>query len=148
MIFPAHFTQTQMTTQSLTFLANDLENAAEAIRAVLAGTATQSHLDEIKQHTDSHGYRLTFGTLDEVRCFSCGEMNWGLQWSEHGCPTCTKHNEENKFCWSCDTWFPIAEFKGPPYFCKHSQGMETPEDNDVCRECQSERNAQDIAARF
>ena len=140
MIFPAHFTQTQRTSQSLTFLANDLENAAAAIRAVLAGNSDQSTLDTIKQHTDSEGYHLTFGTLAEVRCFSCGAMNWGLQWSYHGCPTCTKHNEENRFCPSCEQWYPLTEFKGSPYYCHQSEGMETPEDDDLCRECRRDEN--------
>ena len=41
MIFPNHFTQTQRTTAALESMAMNLENAAEAIRAVLAKTTTE-----------------------------------------------------------------------------------------------------------
>jgi predicted amidophosphoribosyltransferase len=47
---------------------------------------------------------------------------------------------EQKKCPSCEEWFPLSEFQNPAYYCHQSQGMETPEDNDVCRECLREQN--------
>lgn len=141
MIFPNHFTQTQRTTASLEELAMNLESAAAAVRAVIAQTATKLDIEEITTRTTGDGYDLIFGSLSEVRCFSCGAMNWGLKWSDHGCPTCTKHNEENKFCASCERWFPNAEFEHP-FYCHQSDGMES-ETTEVCTECLREQNEAD-----
>jgi hypothetical protein len=45
-----------------------------------------------------------------------------------------------KQCSCCLEWFPRSEFQGSPYYCPHSQGMETEEDSDVCRECHRDLN--------
>ncbi len=146
MIFPNHFTQTQRTVFSLEQLASNLGNAADAVRAVLAKTATESHLDEIKQHTTSDGYSLCFGTLDEVRCPSCGDMEWSLSFDTDGyCAKCQAHNAENRACPSCERWFPNAEFEHP-FYCHQSDGTES-ETTELCRECLREQNESEGSAQ-
>ena len=48
-----------------------------------------------------------------------------------------------KQCPSCEEWFPLSEFQGSPYYCHHSEGMETPEPSEVCIECLREQNEPD-----
>ena len=38
-------------------------------------------------------------------------------------------------CVRCREVYPISEFQNPAYYCHQSEGMETPEDNEECREC-------------
>lgn len=45
-----------------------------------------------------------------------------------------------KQCPSCEEWFPLGEFQGSPYYCHHSEGMETSEPSDVCTECLRDEN--------
>lgn len=46
-------------------------------------------------------------------------------------------------CPSCRRWYPVSEFQNAPYYCRHSEGMETPEDNEECRACIQDANAHD-----
>ena len=117
MIFPNHFTQTQRATATLETMAMNLENAAEAIRATLDGTAQDYHLNTIGEHMTSDSYGLSFTSFGEVRCPSCGVIDWtrGQGDPKEGlCPSCATHRNENKFCRSCETWFPNAEFQNSP----------------------------------
>ena len=144
MIFPNHFTQTQEATAALETMAMNLENAAEALRAVLAGNAQDYHMSAIGEHMTSDSYGLSFLGFGHVRCPSCGAIDWTCgkaDKAEGFCPTCQEHNDNNKFCRSCETWFPNAEFEHP-FYCQQSEGMES-ETADACRECLREQNEQD-----
>lgn len=146
MIFPNFYTQTMRATATLEIMAAQLENAAAALRAVLDGTAEDYHLNTIGEHMTGDSYGLSFNGFGEVRCPSCGVIDWTRGQgdpAEGFCPSCAKHRNENKFCRSCETWYPNAEFQNSPYYCRHSEGMETPEDNEVCRECLREQNEPD-----
>ncbi len=151
MIFPAHFTQTQRATATLESMASNLENTAAALRAVLAGTAESYDMNTIGEHMTSDSYGLSFIGFGEVRCPSCGVIDWtrGEGDPQEGfCPACAKHRNENRFCTSCEQWYPNAEFKNQPYYCHQSQGLETPEDNELCRECTREQNEPDTCAHL
>ncbi|WP_395138284.1 hypothetical protein [Armatimonas sp.] len=144
MIFPNHFTQTQRATATLETMAMNLENAAEAIRATLAGNAQDYHLNTIGEHMTSDSYGLSFSGFGEVRCPSCGVIDWtrGQGDTQEGfCPKCATHRNENKFCSSCERWFPNAEFEHP-FYCEASQGTES-ETSEICRECLREQNEAD-----
>ena len=145
MIFPNHFTQTQRATATLETMAMNLENAAEAIRATLANAAQDYHLNTIGEHMTSDSYGLSFSGFGHVRCPSCGAIDWtrGQGDTQEGfCPKCATHRNENKFCRSCETWFPNAEFQNSPYYCRQSEGMES-ETAELCRECLREQNEPD-----
>lgn len=89
-------TQTQRARATLERMASDLEDTAAAIRAVLDGTAEDYHLHTVAQHTTSDRYGLSFGSFDNVRCPSCGAMDWTLgegDPEEGFCPSCVECNE-------------------------------------------------------
>lgn len=147
MIFPNHYTQTERATETLKRMATDLEFVAAAIRAVLDGTAQDYHLNTIGEHMTGDSYGLSFSGFGEVRCPSCGVIDWtrGQGDPQEGlCPTCAQHRNENKFCPSCERWFPNAEFEHP-FYCHQSEGMES-ETTELCTECLREQNEDDRCA--
>ena len=83
--------QTHRATKTLERMASELEDTAAALRAVLAGTAEDYHLNTIADHMTGDRYGLSFNGFDDVRCPSCGAMDWtrGEGDPEEGlCPSC------------------------------------------------------------
>jgi hypothetical protein len=89
-------TQTQRARATLERMASELEDTASALRAVLDGTAQDYHLNTISEHMTSDRYGLRYTGFDDVRCPSCGAMDWTLgkgDPEEGFCPSCVECNE-------------------------------------------------------
>ena len=86
--------------------------------------------------------------MDESDTVHCESIDWALAFIRVG-----MHNdclvqsaegftlEHKRLCPSCAEWYPISEFQNAPYYDRHSEGMETPEDNEECRTCIHDSNA-------
>lgn len=107
MIFPTGYTQTERATETLKRMATDLEFVAEALRAVLDGTAQDYHLNTIGEHMTGDSYGLSFNGFGEVRCPSCGVIDWTLgkaDTQEGFCPKCAELERTEAPQESCQDW--------------------------------------------
>ena len=100
-------TQTETARRALEILQTNLADCADAIGAILAGSPEPWHLQSIGEHMTGDSYGLSFGGFKEVRCPSCGGIDWtcGAGDTAQGlCPKCaqaerTESEESHSQAW-------------------------------------------------